>query len=404
MSCHSTVTEWTTMVRLYLPHLSTPQATVLALWSLGMVLACSCALTAVATFVAVWLRRQEQTVRQPLRECCDAAAATRGDQRQALGVERYGVPRLAWVLSRWQGTPLAWALEATTLGLRFTVLAIRVVSRGGALPVAWTILPAPTKQAWRRAWLRLLRPAIPQDWTAIVLADRGLSAGWLFRRIVRLGWPPFWRINHGRTCCPDPQATDRPLISVVPLPGTRGRGTGTAFKRPQRRRRCTRLACWEEGDTAPWLLLTDLPPKASEAGWSGLRAWIEPGVNVTKRAGWQGQRTRMTDPQRAARVWLAVAVATLGLLRVGGAAEETMPETTPLDVTALLSTQRRQRRAARLRLVRIFRRGWVLILVAVLRQVPLPLGAFLPAPWPPVPPLDQDMMITPAGAYHHVAA
>ena len=407
MSCHSRVTEWTTIIRLYLPHLSKPQATVLALWSLGMVLARSCALTAVATFLAVWLRRQEQTVRQQLREFCYEAEAKRGDQRQALCVECCFVPLLAWVLSRWQGTQLALALDATTLGLRFTVLAISVVYRGCAIPVAWTILPANTNHAWRREWLRLLRqlrPAIPRDWTVIVLADRGLYAGWLFRRIVRLGWHPFLRINHGGTFRPDPQAAYRPLLSFAPQPGTRWRGTGTAFKNPQRRLRCTLLACWEEGYTDPWLILTDLPPEASDAGWYGLRAWIEQGFKVTKRAGWQWQRTRMTDPQRAARLWLAVAVATLWLLSVGGAAEETIPETTLLDVTAILSTQRRQRRATRLRLVSIFRRGWVLILVALLRQLPLPLGAFLPEPWPAVPTLDQDLMITPVGAYHDVAA
>ena len=33
----------------------------------------------------------------------------------------------------------------------------------------------------------------------------------------------------------------------------------------------------------------------------------------------------MSDPQRAARLWLAVAVATLGLLSVGALAEETSP-------------------------------------------------------------------------------
>ena len=212
------------------------------------------------------------------------------------------------MLSRWQGTPLALALDATTLGMRVTVLAISVVSRGGAIPVAWTILPAHTKHAWRRAWLRLLRPlrpAIPRDWSVIVLADRGRYAGWLLRRIVRLGWHPLLRINHGGTFRPDPQATDRPWISFVPQPGTRWRGTGTAFKSPQRRLRCTRLACWEEGDTDPWLILTELPPEASEAGWYGLRAWIEHGCKVTKRAGWRWQRTRLTDPPRAARWWLA---------------------------------------------------------------------------------------------------
>ncbi len=70
MSCHRRVTEWTTIIRTHLPQLSTSQATVLALWSLGMVLARSGALTAVAVFLAVWLHRTEQTVRQQLREFC----------------------------------------------------------------------------------------------------------------------------------------------------------------------------------------------------------------------------------------------------------------------------------------------------------------------------------------------
>ena len=52
MSSHSRILEWTAMMRTHLPALSKPQATVLALWSLGMVLARSSALTAVAAFLA----------------------------------------------------------------------------------------------------------------------------------------------------------------------------------------------------------------------------------------------------------------------------------------------------------------------------------------------------------------
>ena len=37
MSCHPRVTEWATIIHTHLPHLTKPQATVLALWSLGMV-------------------------------------------------------------------------------------------------------------------------------------------------------------------------------------------------------------------------------------------------------------------------------------------------------------------------------------------------------------------------------
>ena len=41
--------------------------------------------------------------------------------------------------------------------------------------------------------------------------------------------------------------------------------------------------------------------------------------------------------------------------------------------------------AVRLRLVSVFRQGWVALVVALLRQEPLPEGHFVPAPWPAVP-------------------
>ena len=133
------------------------------------------------------------------------------------------------------------------------------------------------------------------------------------------------------------------------------------------------------------MILTDLQPETSTACWYGLRAWIEQGFKITKRAGWQWQRTRMTQPDRAARLWLAVAVATLWLLSVGGEADETIPASTVLDVTTLVPQPMRTRQATRLRLVSVFRRGWTLILVALLDQAPLPLGRFVPEPWPTVP-------------------
>jgi hypothetical protein len=388
MSCHPRVTEWSTIIHTHLPHLTKPQVTVLALWSLGMVLARSCALTAVSVFLATWLHRKEDAVRQQLREFCYETTAKRGTARHELVVETCFVPLLAWVVSQWEGTQLALALDATTLGTRFTVLALSVVYRGCAIPVAWTVLAATAKHAWRREWLRMLRQvrrAIPRAWTVLVLADRGLYARWLFRRITRLGWHPFVRINTGGTFRPTGQVRGVPLKTLVPEPGTTWQGTGIAFKGRHRQLHCTLLACWEPGYKDPWLILTDLPPEASTACWYGLRAWIEQGFKITKRAGWQWQRTRMTQPDRAARLWLAVAVATLWLLSVGGEADAMIPASTVLDVTALVPQPARTQRATRLRLVSVFRRGWTLILVALLDQAPLPLGRFVPEPWPVVP-------------------
>jgi len=227
--------------------------------------------------------------------------------------------------------------------------------------------------------------AVPRSWTVIVLADRGLDARWLFRRITRLGWHPFLRINTGDTFRPQGQVRGVPLKTLVPQPGPSWAGTGLAFTGRHCQLHCTLLARWEAGDKDPWLILTDLPPEASTACWYGLRAWIAQGCKITKRAGWQWQRTHMTPPERAARWWLAVAVATLWLLSVGGAAEETIPESTVPDITGVVARTPRTRRATRLRLVRVFRRGWSLILVALLDQAPLPMGCLLPEPWPAGP-------------------
>ena len=234
MFCQAGFDQWLTTIMHHLSPLSKPQATVLALWSFGMVLARSCALTAVRHLLAKGMQRHEQTGRQQLREWSDDAQRKRGPKRQALRVETCLAPLLGWVVCWWQGTQLAWAIDATTLGQRFVVLVVRVVYRGCALPVAWVILPAGAKHAGRRAWLRLLRllrPAIPRRWTVIVLADRGLSAPGLLRRITRLGWHPFWRINTGGSFRPAGAACWRPLTTFVPRPGTSWRGAGRALTR-----------------------------------------------------------------------------------------------------------------------------------------------------------------------------
>ena len=99
----------------------------------------------------------------------------------------------------------------------------------------------------------------------------------------------------------------------------------------------------------------------------------------------------MRDPDRAARLWLAVAVATLWLLSVGEVADETIPVSTLLDVTGMCPERPRTRRATRLRLVSVFRQGWVRRLVALRRQDPLPEGHCVPEPWPVVPPLLEEV-------------
>ena len=165
------------------------------------------------------------------------------------------VPLLGGGVPQWEGTQLALAREATPVGPRCTVLALSGVSRGGALPVAWTVVAATAQQAWRRAGWRRLRQghrAVPRSWPVVGLADRGLGARWGWRRLPRLGGHPFLRITLGGTLRPTGQVRGVSLQPWVPEPGTPGQGPGIAWKGRQRHLPCPLLACGgSQGITPP---------------------------------------------------------------------------------------------------------------------------------------------------------
>src|SRR5919204_585473 len=270
------LSQWMQTVSTQMPHLSRPHARVLALWSYGMVVTQSCGLTTVAAFLALLLGKRPGALRQQLREWCYAAADKKGRQRRAVEVAPCFGALLRWVLAWWpaQERRLALAMDATTLGQRFTVLALSVVYRGCAIPVAWVVVPA-------------------------------------------------------------------------------------------------------------------LAPEVADVAWYGMRTWIECGFKDSKRGGWQWQQTKMTDPERASRLWLAIAVATLWVVSVGGEADATLPASSLEELPAPHVARQRERpqRRSRPRLLSCFRRGVLGILVALITGQDLPLGRFRPEPLPTRPAL-----------------
>lgn len=391
---------WLAALTSAFPHLSTAQRRGLAWFSFGMVLARSCSVTAVAGQLADLLGQKFDTVKCRLREWYCVAAAKAGAQRRQLNVRTCFAPLLRWVLADWPGKQLALALDATTLGQRFTTLAISVLYRGCAVPVAWRILPAGEKHPWKGEWLALLsdlQRALPPGWTVLVLTDRGLYAKWLFRAIQRRGWHPFMRLNTGGTFRPCGEKVGRPLLSLVPAVGSQWQGRGEAFQAVPQRLRCTLLARWDAGYADPWLVVTDLRPESAAVCWYGLRAWIEQGFKRLKSGGWNWQNTHMTDPYRAERLWLVLAVATWWCLRVGGEVEDhevpvetvaPLPEEAPAAASATtgvaptVSGQPAAASPPEPRVVSVFVRGRTAIVNTLLLEHVLRLGRTLPEPWP----------------------
>ncbi len=90
----------------------------------------------------------------------------------------------------------------------------------------------------------------------------------------------------------------------------------------------------------------------------------------------------MTDPARATRLWLAIAVATLWVVSVGGQADASH-SASMLDELPVLSGGRcASTTRSRPRLLSCFRRGVIKIVTMLIAQGGLPIGRFVPEPWP----------------------
>ncbi len=387
MSHNEPLSQWIETVSTAFPKLSRPQAKVLALWSYGMVLAKACGITLVCAALALQLGCSEASLVQRLREWCYCAKDKRGCKRQEVDVSSCFAPLLGWILHWWPADEprLALALDASTLKKRFTVLCVSVLYRGCALPVAWKIVEAEEKGSWQPHWIRLLshlQEQVPSHWTVIVMSDRGLYAPWLYAKIVQVGWHPFMRINKQGNFRPLGEANFRGLCTAVPEVNGAWCGEVECFSEVKSRLRCTLLACWDEGYEEVWLVVTDLAPQQASVVWYGMRSWIEGGFKDTKRGGWQWHQTKMVDPQRAERLWLAIAVATLWAVSVGGEVDANLPVS---SLQALPQTHVARRKAtsrSRPRMLSCFARGILTIIGTLIRGDGLVLGRFLPEPWP----------------------
>ncbi|WP_097650745.1 transposase [Candidatus Chloroploca asiatica] len=404
------LSQWNDMVSTHLPHLTRPQTWGLTCWSMGIIVAQRAGLLMVAVVMAALLDRTVTATRGCLRDWYldgkDKQGAKHGSKRRTLEVASCFAPLLRWVihLSPAGTHQIALAMDASTLGQRFTVLSIHVVIRGCAIPIAWKIVRATAQGAWRPHWETLfqdLTGSTPDGWTVIVLADRGLYAKWLYDAIQKNGWHPYLRINRQGKYRPV-EATEFRGLSTVVVKGEAGwKGRVVCFATAQRQVTCTLLARWTPGYTDPWLVLTDLPPEEADVAWYGLRAWIECSYKDMKRGGWHWEQTKMTDPARAERLWLAMALATLLVVSVGVHAEATTPQPVLDDLPDTHIARRRKGDTPPRRQISCFHRGRLLVLVAFAHGRRLPPMALIPEPWPESLDTSHD---TPAAAAPHQKA
>lgn len=367
-------------------HMPKPQLIGLAMWTYGIVIAKSCGLNMVAATLACKLREKEGNLRQRLREWYWNKEAKKGVHRKDLQPSLSFVPLMRWILSLWQSEEhrIVLAMDATSLKNIYVVLAISIVYRGCAMPVAWKILPQTAPGSWKPHWIQLfeyIKEAIPSGWEVLVMADRGLYAHWLFTAIQKNHWHPFLRINHKGYYRVNGTSEYRPLSKFLSSHEHERSAHVTCFNRNSVTG--TLLAYFSPEYKEPWLILSDMSPETATAYWYGMRSWIEGGFKDLKRDGWDWQYTRMIDPERASRYWLALAVATFFVVSIGGEADASLP---PSSIDALPSSHiaRKTKKPSTKshRVLSVFSRGQIETHFLLLSDHSVFVGSFYPEPWP----------------------
>ncbi len=335
--------------------------------------------------MALLLEEPSGNVRQRLREWLSGAQDKQGKNRREVEVSDCFGPLLRWVLEHWPHTErqVALALDATTLGQRFTVLCMSVLVRGCAIPVAWKVLPYNQKGSSQSHWEGFLEQTYQLSPNRSAGSLSWLYARWLYQKIVAVGWHPFLRINLAAKARLDEHSPFVWLKQWLPPMGEQWAGLVKCFAISDSAC-CTLLICSRRAMSCLWRLSLICHTDEVEGAWYRMRYWIEGGFKDFKRGGWGWQHTKMLDAGRAERLWLAMAVATLWTVAVGSAAEMQPPtpsrkEVPPSHVARLSAGSGHG--PERGRELSCLTRGRLTLLAAALKEEPLPQGRLEPEVW-----------------------
>jgi len=231
---------------------------------------------------------------------------------------------VAGVLGAGRGQTLWLALDEThqgrtETGARFGMLALRLVYRERAIPLAWVCYRSGEAPASFPVLIGRLvdevAAALPPDARVVLMTDRGLSWPALLDRCHRLGWSFLCRVQR-QTRVQVADAHARTIGDLAPRPGTRWRGHGRAFLKAGWRD-LGLVAVWRRGDEQPWLLVTDLPPAWVRCTQYRHRMDAEESFRDDKSSGFDWDASRVRDPAHMDRLLLVLQLAALFVLAQG---------------------------------------------------------------------------------------
>jgi hypothetical protein len=289
------------------------QQRTLALFSLGVASAKHCGLARVAAVVP-GLAAVPSTTRRFERLLANGRVDVRA-ARSAVA---------ATVLEQGRGQTLWLALDEThqgrmETGARLGMLALRLVYRERAIPLAWVCYrpgeaPAPFSTLIDDL-IAEVATLVPPGTRVVLMTDRGLSWPSLVDRCRRVGWSFLLRVQR-QTRMQTPDGRTQAIGDLAPHPGTRWQGHGCVFK-DAGWRDVQVVAVWRRDTDQPWLLVTDLSPTWDRTTQYRHRMEEEASFRDDKSSGFDWDHSRVRDPVHMDRLLLVLQLAACFVLAQG---------------------------------------------------------------------------------------
>jgi hypothetical protein len=289
------------------------QRRALALFSLGVASARHCGLARVAAVVP-GLAVVPSTTRRFERLLANGRLDVRA-ARSAVA---------AAVLEQGRGQTLWLALDETHqgrtgTGARLGMLALRLVYRERAIPLAWVCYrpgeaPAPFSTLIDDL-IAEVAALVPPGTQVVLMTDRGLSWPALVDQCRRVGWSFLLRVQ-GQARVRTPDGRTQAIRDLAPRPGTRWQGTGCVF-RDAGWRAVNVVAVWRHGTEQPWLLVTDLAPTWIRCDQYRHRMDEEASFRDDKSSGFAWDASRVREPAHMDRLLLVLQLAACFVIAQG---------------------------------------------------------------------------------------
>src|SRR5882672_10189124 len=298
--------QWMGKIREIFAGIGYWQATGLALYSHGVIMARQCAPSKVAEYlgqvgkISSEQRRLERWLsneRLNWGKCCRLWSA--------------------YVLRHYIGERVILLVDETKLGRHLSVMVVGLAYRGCCIPLAfWCYRP----DAWPMGQVQLIEEllcwvaeGVPDTCQPLLQADRGIGTSPdLIRVVEALGWHYLFRVQ-GQTHF---QLTDKHSVALQDLVTRGGRWTaqGKVFKKVGWLPSIAHVI-WEHPYRQAWCLVTNCPEISGRL--YAKRYWQEASFRDLKSDGWQWQASRIFTPHHANLLVLVLAVAYAFVLSLG---------------------------------------------------------------------------------------